>query len=47
MRAIKVPKRMHMFLAACGLCNAYDTSSIWLRKNASSDRVALANSFQV
>jgi len=47
MRAMKVPKQMHMFLAACGLCNAYDTSSIWLRENASSDRVALANSFQV
>jgi hypothetical protein len=46
MRAMKVPKRMHSFLAACGLCNAYDTSSIWLRENAASDRVVLANKFQ-
>ena len=47
MRAMKVPKRMHTFLAACGLCNAYDTSTYWLKENASSDRVALANKFQV
>jgi hypothetical protein len=46
MRAMKVPKRMHSFLAACGLCNAYDTSTYWLKENASSDRVALANEFQ-
>ena len=46
MRAMKVPKRMHSFLAACGLCNAYNTSMYWLKENAASDRVALANKFQ-
>jgi len=46
MHAMKVPKRMHTFLAACGLCNAYDTSTYWLKENAFSDRVALANKFQ-
>ena len=47
MRAMKVLKRLHTFLAACGLCNAYDTSAYWLKENASSDRMALANEFQV
>jgi hypothetical protein len=46
MRAMKVPKRMHTFLAACGLCNAYNTSTYWLKENAASDRVTLANEFQ-
>jgi len=46
MRAMKVPKQMHTFLAACGLCNVYETSTYWLKENAFSDRVALVNKFQ-
>jgi len=47
MHAMKVTKQMHSFLVACGLCNAYDTSSVWLRENAVSDRVVLANKFRM
>jgi len=45
-RAMKVPKVMHQFLNTIGFCTAYQTSGLWLRENAASDRLSLAKKFR-
>jgi hypothetical protein len=45
-RAMKVPKVMHQFLNTIGFYTAYQTSSLWLRENAASDRLSLAKKFR-
>jgi hypothetical protein len=39
---MRVPKLMQNFLKNMGFCHSYDTSRRWLRENAASDRIVLA-----
>jgi hypothetical protein len=40
---MRVPKLMQNFLKNMGFCHSYDTSRRWLRENAASDRIVLAD----
>jgi len=37
---------MHQFLNTIGFCTAYQTSGLWLRENAASNRLSLAKKFR-
>jgi hypothetical protein len=45
-RAMKVPKVMHQFLNTVGFCTSYQTTGVWLRANAASDRAVLSAAFR-